>query len=430
MRLNPFRRRRGKEHPKRRLLRRGVVALTDPVVDAVAGNQPVVHRWVIRLLLLVAFGVFWIAFGTAGLHYDTDATSQGAMFFVALPVAGPVLFAYTRPLPALLFSVASAFVLVVMLPEAPGSPPWPWPVVHGLVIFALLFATAARRSLAEAAGAWLMVSLLFFWGVPEQAPGWTAGLGALTLTGVLTGRLLRVRRDLRAQTEVSESERARRLVLEERANLARDLHDIVAHHMSLVVVQAETAQYRVPDLQEAARAEMLSISQTARSALTETRALLAVLRQENTEIQDAPQPGLHLLEELVETTRRAGVDVEARITGDLNVLREGRSLAGFRIAQEALANATRHAGGASVRLEAHGDADGVHLAVVNGRPGSVLEPSGDDRFDWGRVGAPTESGHGIIGMRERAGAAGGRLLVGPIPDGYLVQVFLPAEGPG
>ena len=368
-----------------------------------------------KFVLLVTFVLFWIAFGTTQVTYDTQATGMGPMFFVALVIALPFAFVLTRPLPALVFSVGRAFLWALTLPgELDPGGDWPWTVVQGLIIFVLLFATAVSRPVRDAAWAWLLTSFLF-WAYlqPGQRAGWVVALGAISVLGVLTGRLLRARRDLRVQTELSAAERARRVVLEERAQLARDLHDIVAHHMSLVVVQAETAQYRVPNLGDAAREELQSISETARSALTETRALLKVLRQENAPVQDAPQPGLHLLEELVDTTRRAGVDLEAEISGDFGGLREGQSLAGFRIVQEALANASRHAQGAPVRLTARSDAQGVSLTVISGE---VRQPF--------RIGPAPETGHGIIGMRERAAAAGGTLQVGPTEGGFVVQLSL------
>ncbi|GAB3247189.1 sensor histidine kinase [Kineosporia babensis] len=417
-------------------VRRALVGASDPFVHLLdPQHRNPGPRWLLLLVMLAAFAMFWIAFGTAGTTYDVGVTGYAPFVFVALLVAGPLLFVLTRPLQALMFSVATAFVLGVVLPDAADAP-WPWLVVQGLIMFALLFATGIRRSLPEALGAWFLTVLLFWWGLPRaEADGWAVGLAIIVLFGVLTGRLVRARQELRVQTEVSESERALRRVLEERARLARDLHDIVAHHMSLVVVQAETAQYRVPGLGDAAREELLSISETARSALTETRGLLSVLRQENTQAENAPQPGLHLLDDLVESSRRAGVDLEVRITGDLGVLREGRSLTGFRIMQEALANASRHAQGAPVRLEGHGDARGVDLAVLSGLPGQSethvagLPRSADDRLGWLEVGVAPETGHGIIGMRERAVAVGGRLQVGPVAQGFLVQLFLPSDAP-
>jgi signal transduction histidine kinase len=280
------------------------------------------------------------------------------------------------------------------------------------------------ETLQRAIGAWLITASLFYWGVPSDIQGgWVVGVTVVALFGLLAGRLIRTSRALARQAEVSSLEKSRRVVLEERARIARDLHDIVAHHMSLVVVQTETAGYRVPDLSESARAELLSIGESARSALTETRALLAVLRQEGQAAEDAPQPGLVQVHELVEAAQRAGVRLKAEIHGELDGLRPGTSLAGYRIAQEALANAARHAPGAPVLLEIDAGAAGVRLRVANGPvPGS----------DRGVLGAPRTVGpvgHGITGMRERAAAAGGRVELGPTEDGgFFVQLFLPADG--
>jgi signal transduction histidine kinase len=181
-------------------------------------------------------------------------------------------------------------------------------------------------------------------------------------------------------------------------------------------VQTETASYRVPDLTESARAELLSIGESARSALTETRALLAVLRQDGQAVEEAPQPGLVQVNELVEAAQRAGVKLTAKISGDLDVLRPGTSLAAYRIVQEALANAARHAPGAPVLLAVESAAGEVRLWVENGPvPGAAPD------------GLPVTGtvGHGITGMRERAAAAGGKLDLGPTPGGgFAVRLFL------
>jgi signal transduction histidine kinase len=186
-------------------------------------------------------------------------------------------------------------------------------------------------------------------------------------------------------------------------------------------VQTETAGYRVPDLSESARAELLSIGELARSALTETRALLAVLRQEGQAVAEAPQPELAQVHELVEAAQRAGVKLTAKISGDLDALRPGASLAAYRIAQEALANAARHAPGAPVLLVVESALGELRLWVENGPvPGSPEGPP--------VVGTV---GHGITGMRERAAAAGGQLDLGPTADGgFAVRLFLRAGEAG
>jgi signal transduction histidine kinase len=253
----------------------------------------------------------------------------------------------------------------------------------------------------------------------EQVAGWMVGVTVVAIVGVLAGRLARARRALAEQAELSEAEKARRVVLEERTRIARDLHDIVAHHMSLVVVQAETAPYRVADLSDAARAELDSISTSARSALAETRALLAVLRQEGDAAEHAPQPGVGDLGPLLDGARRAGVPLTADVRVPEGALRPGTSLAAYRIVQEALANASRHAAGAAVRASVVHEGDHLRVTVVNGPvPGGLpWDPTG---------GQPVREGHGLTGMRERVGAEGGTLWAGLTSEGgFAVDATLP-----
>jgi signal transduction histidine kinase len=400
---------------------------SDRRADRPADRPAAVRRWS-RLNLpltwrnglagLVSVIVVFVAFGTSGTVYDTAKTGYGLMFFVGLIVGLPFVLVVSRPLTGLVVSVGSAYVLAEALPIRDGDP-WPWLVVHGLVIFVLLFVTCVREPAGRAAGGWLITVTLFAAELPNDIwAGWAVAVTSIAVTGFLAGRLVSTRRALVVQEEVSSAEKARRVLLEERARIARDLHDIVAHHMSLVVVQAETAGYRVPDLTDSARAELLAIGETARSALTETRALLSVLRQDDQKIEAAPQPGLDQLGELVEAAQRAGVRLQTRLDDDLAGLGPGASLAAYRIAQEALANAGRHAPGAAVFLQVErvreGE-DGVRLRVENDAVAELAEVAGAG-----------EVGHGITGMRERAAAAGGRLVIGPTQSGgFAVELFLP-----
>jgi signal transduction histidine kinase len=383
-----------------------------------------IRRRQVRFVLAWSVAVIaaFVAFGTAGTVYDTDRFGWGLMPFVGAIAGLPFGLIVVRPLTGLMVSVGAAVVLGLTLnPQLNGA--WPWLVVHGLVMLALLFATCARERPRRAVGAWLLTASLFYVGVqPEVQAGWVIGVTSVAVIGALAGRLISTNQALARQEEVTTAEKARRVVLEERARIARDLHDIVAHHMSLVVVQAETAGYRVPDLSESARAELVSIGESARSALIETRALLAVLRQEGQAAEDAPQPGLTQVSELVEAAQRAGVPLKAQVTGDLTVLGPGTSLAAYRIAQEALANAARHAPGAPVRLVVESESGEVRLWVENG-PVSDADP-----LSPVVVGPP---GHGITGMRERAAAAGGQLDLGPTADGgFAVRLFLRAGEAG
>jgi signal transduction histidine kinase len=380
------------------------------------------------LAVAVAVAAALIGFGTASTVYDTARYGLGLMPFIGAIAGLPFAFITTRPLFGLLISDGSAFVLTVAL-QSRHAGAWPWLVIHGLVIFSLLFATCARERLGRALGAWLITGSLFAWGLAADIRvGWLVGVSSVAVMGILAGRLASTRRALSREEQVSSAEKARRVVLEERARIARDLHDIVAHHMSLVVVQAETATYRIPDLTDSAAAEFLSIGEAARSALTETRALLSVLRQEGQQAQDAPQPGLHQLAELVEGAQRAGVRLEAWVGGDLDLLRPGPSLAAYRIVQEALANASRHARGAPVRIEVAAATAGVRLLVVNGPAPQGHGPERPGRGREGQGGGDGE-GHGITGMRERAASAGGQLTLGPTDDGgFVVELILPTSG--
>jgi signal transduction histidine kinase len=208
----------------------------------------------------------------------------------------------------------------------------------------------------------------------------------------------------------------------ERARISRELHDVVAHHISMIAVQAETARLATPGMPEAGAERLSAIGDTARAALTEMRRLLGVLR-EDTEIASPvrqPQPGLDQLAELVDQARdAAGVGARLIISGSPTRLDPGVELAAFRIVQEALTNARRHAPGAAVDVELRYHGSGLYLRVRDNGPGLAAAAS------------PAETGaegHGLLGMRERATAVGGRLQAGPAPGGgFMIEVSLPAE---
>nr|WP_269440660.1 histidine kinase [Micromonospora tarapacensis] len=208
-------------------------------------------------------------------------------------------------------------------------------------------------------------------------------------------------------------EKARRAVLEERTRIARELHDVVAHHMSMIAVQAETAPYRLTAVPDPARAEFAAIADSARAALTDMRRLLGVLRSEAEDPQIAPQPSLAELPTLVATARRAGMAV----TLETDVAAEPSAavgLAAYRIVQEGLANAARHAGGAAVRVTIRDRAGGLAVGVVNAGGSASARPDAKG------------GGQGLTGMRERAVSLGGSLTAGPTGDGgYAVDAVLP-----
>ena len=169
------------------------------------------------------------------------------------------------------------------------------------------------------------------------------GLSAIVLFALLIRWLVLSRRELAKQEEVSELERARRTVLEEKARIARDLHDVVAHHMSLVVVQAQSAPYRIEDVSPSAAAEFEAIGATAREALNEIRGMLGVLRSDGVLAENSPQPGTADVPALLESSARAGVRLSWESTGNPAAISATTGLALYRILQESLSNASRHA---------------------------------------------------------------------------------------
>jgi signal transduction histidine kinase len=260
---------------------------------------------------------------------------------------------------------------------------------------------------------------------------WTArdGLGVVTaaLCSVAFGAMVvavdgvasrrHAQQTLADQAEQTELERARRAVLEERARIARELHDVVAHHMSLVAIRAESAPHRLGVLPDPVSAEFGALSGSAREALADMRRLLGVLRSDQAAAR-APQPGLPDLPGLVDTARQAGMKVELSPLPAPDRLPPSAGVCAYRIIQEALSNAGQHAAGAVVTVSVRHDADTVTLRVANGPQASARPPGNGHR-----------PGHGLAGMRERAELLGGTLSAGPGPDGgFVVSAVLPLGG--
>ncbi|MEU4999827.1 sensor histidine kinase [Streptomyces sp. NPDC021622] len=244
------------------------------------------------------------------------------------------------------------------------------------------------------------------------------------------GDSIRTRRAYLAQLEERadrlEKERAAQskvAVAAERARIARELHDVVAHNVSVMVVQADGAAYVLDSAPEQAKQALETISGTGRQALAEMRRLLGVLRtgehQESGEY--VPQPDVEQLDELIEQVRTAGLPVDFKVEGTPRPLPSGVELTAYRIVQEALTNTRKHGGentGASVRLVYFDD--GLGLLVEDdgkGAPHELYEDGGADG-----------SGHGLIGMRERVGMVGGTLDAGPRPGGgFRISALLPLK---
>ncbi len=240
------------------------------------------------------------------------------------------------------------------------------------------------------------------------AAAWLLGDGTRTRrerAGELEERAVQAER-----TRAAEAERA---VVEERNRIAREMHDVVAHHVSLMVVQAEAGPVAVDRNPEQAVRAFDSISATGKQAMAEMRRLLGVLREDGS-AQRTPRPGLDRLPELVEGVRAAGLSVDLQIDGDPRPLPPSVDLSAYRLLQEALTNASRHAGPAQVQVRVTYAPDALHLDVV------------DDGL--GSAGTPGPGGHGLVAMRERVALVGGTLEVGPLDGGgWAVSARMPAS---
>ncbi|MFE9431791.1 sensor histidine kinase [Streptomyces sp. NPDC006640] len=332
----------------------------------------------------------------------------------------PVLATLIRPIGAFWFSMAAAPVVAVF---GGASGDWPWAPGSFIAQVTVMTVVALRSRPRVAAWMWLLTAAFSMFSEALFGGGYYGSntfpllfVSALALL-VVTVRTVRRAADEEVTAHQSETaqERSRRTLLEERTTIARELHDVVAHHMSVVAIQAEAAPYRVqnppPELEQA----FVTIRENAVAALTELRRVLGVVRAEDYEAPDAPQPTLADLDALLANVREAGLTVEKAVTGAVRELPQGVELSAYRIVQEALSNALRHAPGASARVEIGYVLGGLGLRIVNG-PAPVTSS----------VKSSHGAGHGITGMRERVTMLDGEMTAGVTDDGgYEVAVFLP-----
>ncbi|HET6871232.1 MAG TPA: histidine kinase [Solirubrobacteraceae bacterium] len=295
-------------------------------------------------------------------------------------------------------------------------------VTAEFVVLVALFCAAAP--IVQRSVLWWMCGLMLavLWiAMPAQAGTSALGVAGLIVAAAVAMDAIRgwrqTREALEVETEHAEQEQARRAVLEERARIGRELHDVVAHHMSLIAVQAETAPYRVGEISESVSGEFTAISAAARAALGEMRRLLSVLRNDE-EATRTPQPQIDEIHEMVATARNAGMTVDYTPAGTLEAVPQSIGLCAYRIVQEALTNASRHAPGSAVTVRLVRNEDALRLEVVNG-PGRTAVPADAD----------AGLGQGLAGMRERASLLGGALTAGATTDGgFAVTAVLPIDG--
>ncbi|MGW8883086.1 sensor histidine kinase [Streptomyces sp. NPDC055749] len=348
------------------------------------------------------------------------ADSHG-VYGIAAVVSGllpaiPLLMSLVRPVGAFWASIVLTPVAAVA-----GSGDWPWGPSMFLCHLGVLVVVAARTRARTAAWMWVLTmfvgSLLDKFGSGYSST--IAGMGVTSAFALLVVAMVQVRREAQREVTVQRTvtavERDRRTLLEERTTIARELHDVVAHHMSVVAIQAEAAPYRVenppPELEQA----FLTIRENAVAALTELRRVLGVVRAEDYEAPDAPQPTLAELDRLLANVGDAGLETEKTVTGAVRELPQGVELSAYRIIQEALSNTLRHAPGAAAKVEIGYVLGGLGLRVVNGPPTGLVKPS-------------PGAGHGITGMRERVAMLDGEMTAQTTADGgYEITAFIPVQ---
>lgn len=408
---------------------------TEPASDPVAKSAPTTGSRTAAGRSRVGRISLWTFIGLGAATVLTVGSSLSSSAF-GVPVVVALLLGAAEAAAMILSLVnppiAAALSVMGVLGFALVTPPdGPWPVMvtsmiaHSSVVL-LVSRTQWITGLAAAVTASLgVVVVAFTTPVPASMQGAaTADLivfvsitGVAWLIGLLLGRWTTVRAQLVREREVSAAELARRQAAEERTQLARELHDVVAHGMSAIQVQASSARYRISSLPTEAVAEFDGIAALARASISEMRALLAVLRNEGTEGESAPQPTAADIPQLVDSAARTGsrVELDDRLQGD--DLDPVLSLTVYRIVQESLSNVARHATGAYTLITLERRGDTVHVEVRNAAAAS--EPPGS-------AGIADAGGHGIRGMRERVSLHGGTLEALHTDDGgFVVRAAIP-----
>jgi signal transduction histidine kinase len=343
----------------------------------------------------------------------------GLLVLLAFVTCAPLALRTRFPLSAWASSGAALIWTSLVIP--PGSLGGPTVPVTGALVYGLcLYAVTVRcrpRIVVGAAAVTVAGA-----GFIDQAS--TAAAIFLAAVSILLGVVVRVRgsgvRRLEEQERRHSGERA---LLEERQRIARELHDVVAHHMSVIAIQAEAAPYKAADPPPELVESFGEIRASALAGLAELRRVLGVLRTDGRDT--APQPGLADLDALLDSARGGGVSVTVTRSGNPVTLPEGVDLSAYRIVQEALSNAMRHAPGSHVWLRLAYCPDSLVLEIRNdarataGSTGPVLVASGARAVG---------GGHGLVGMRERATMLGGSLEAGPREDGgFQVTATLPVS---
>ncbi|MEU1371611.1 histidine kinase [Streptomyces sp. NPDC005803] len=389
-----------------------------------------VHPWVLdSAVVLLAFLMFCLPDLMHGGAEDSDGPRRFRLAFTPLPLAAtlllqaglvlPLLWRRRRPMVAFV-AIAAVFVLQWSLGAALRA---------DIALFIALYSLALHgrlRQLAWACGIMAVAMVLVAVRVPAVVSVWDALFFLLsTATAALAlGLMVRTRRaqlaglrERAARLEIERDQRSRLAGATERARVAREMHDIVGHNLAVMITLADAGAYATDVAPERGKETLQLIGDTGRAALGELRRVLCVLREASdgagTMPELSPQPAFTDIEALCEGVRTAGLDVVYRTTGNVDALDRGLQLTVYRIVQEGLTNALRHAG-AGTRVKLTVGVEGTRVFVRVRDHGPVC-----------RSGPWIEEGHGLVGMRERAALYGGDIIAGPVAGGgWMVKANL------
>jgi len=343
------------------------------------------------------------------------------LLLILLGLSVPVVFRRTYPVQAFTVAAVAAALQVVFIARPLGT---------DLALLILLYTLAAYRPRRVSLLGLCVCLVGAFVAVARWTPAQTGLVQQVLLAGVIIsgtalvawvlGDSMRYRRayltaleDRAARLERERDAQAQIAAAAERARIARELHDVIAHNVSVMVVQADGASYALRTDPERAGQALAAISHTGRKAMAEMRRLLGILRSGDERADLAPVPGLDQLRELVDQARQAGMSVSLSLDGRPRPLPEGAELAAYRVVQESLTNTRKHGGlAAAATVSLHYEPDGLVLQVT------------DDGLGAAAADGP---GHGLTGMRERIEMYGGTVDAGPLPGGgYQVTARLPS----
>ncbi|UZD61982.1 sensor histidine kinase [Brevibacterium sp. JSBI002] len=390
-------------------------------LSAIAGSQGwfwLIAAFVGVVLVAVAWPVTTVLYGVPTVFAMVLACSLSAA----------LLLAVRWPIPAIGLGLVAQLASILLTADVSGAVrPFTVTSLLALVFLHLIIGLRHRwiHLVALWSGSALIGVLALVLPHAGQLPGAlsnvittaavAAGAGVIVVIGNL---LVKGRRQLESERELSAAELAKRQELEERNRIAQELHDVVAHSMSVISVQATTAKYRLPGLDERSLGEFDSMAGSARQALAEMRGLLAILRG-GRDADLAPQPTVDDIPALVDVTRGSGAVVDLDFPAEPVALPPTTSLTAFRVVQESLSNALRHAVGAPVTVTVTAIGPRLEISVLNGLPDGGTDAGGHSHLG---------GGFGIKGMRERVEALGGSLQVGPTQHrGFEVRASLPME---